>query len=217
MHKFTALIFDLDGTLVDSLHDIADAMNRTLIRFGYPVYNYNDYRYFVGGGLRNLVIRCLPQADRTDRRVDELLGVMMDEYGQNYVKKTALYPGIPELLDLLTEKGYKMSILSNKADELTQKIVSSLLDRWKFDEVMGNSERFPRKPAPESALYIAKTMDVDPQAVLYLGDTDIDMQTAHAAGMYPVGVTWGFRSEEELIANGAERIIHHPADLFPLL
>lgn len=213
MNKFKAIIFDLDGTLADSLQDIADAMNKTLTRFGYPTYSYDEYKYLVGNGLQNLVTKALPETDRNKARIEEVLSVMMKNYRQALVVKTKLYDGIPELLDKLTQQGFKLALLSNKADELTQEIASKLLSRWKFDCILGASDHFPRKPSPESALYIAEQLEVLPSEVLYLGDTDVDMQTANAAGMFAVGVTWGFRTREELEKNGAKRVIEEPAEL----
>ncbi len=214
MNTIRAVIFDLDGTLVDSLADIADAMNRTLIRFDYPIHTYESYKYFVGNGLKNLVYQCIPIEKRTEEEVLDCLSVMMFEYGKTYADKTVLYKGIPELLNALTEKGIQLAVLSNKADELTQKICNKLLKNWPFEIIMGASERFPRKPDPASALYIAQTLEINPSEILYAGDTNVDMKTARAAGMFATGVTWGFRTREELEENGANAIIDHPMELF---
>ncbi|MDL2224314.1 HAD family hydrolase [Bacteroidales bacterium OttesenSCG-928-M06] len=215
--NFSAVIFDLDGTLADSLMDIADAMNRTLESFDYPTFNYEDYKYFVGNGLKTLVYRCLPENKKDDTSVEEVLSVLMKEYRKSYVDKTVLYPGIPELLDELTQKGYKLSVLSNKADSLTQKIAATLLDKWNFEIILGATEDFPRKPEPDAALFISQQMNILPENIFYLGDTDTDMQTANAAGMYAIGVTWGFRQRKELEENGAKLIIDHPMDLIKFL
>jgi phosphoglycolate phosphatase len=138
---------------------------------------------------------------------------MMEEYEKSCIHKTVLYDGIPELLDALTANNYKLAVLSNKADSLTQKIAGQLLNNWKFEIILGTNDCFPRKPAPDSALFIAKTMQLVPEKILYLGDTNTDMQTAHAAGMYPVGVSWGFRPRKELEDSGAGFIIDYPTDL----
>lgn len=213
MNKFTGVIFDLDGTLVDSLQDIADAMNQTLTQFNYSTYNYEQYKYFVGNGLKNLVTECLPPDKKDEKTVNTTLEVMMKNYGENYLHKTALYPGIPELLDGLTDERYKLAILSNKADILTKKIAAKLLQNWKFEIILGASDQFPRKPEPNAALYIADIIKINPENILYVGDTNVDMKTANAAGMYPVGVTWGFRTRKELEENGAKLIIDYPTDL----
>jgi len=217
MNNFSAVIFDLDGTLADSLQDIADAMNRTLTHFNYPVYNYEEYKYFVGKGLKSLVYQCLPEGRKEEKYINETLSVMMMEYEKSCTNETALYKGISELLTALINKDYKLAILSNKADTLTQKIVNRLFNNWEFSVVLGANERFPRKPAPDAALFIADEMNIDTKEILYLGDTDIDMKTANAAGMYAVGVSWGFRTKEELAENGAKQIIDYPTDLLNLL
>jgi len=211
--NFRAIIFDLDGTLADTLEDIADNMNRVLTEMGFHTHGYDAFRFFVGEGLKNLVARCLPENARSDEMITACHDRMIDVYHSNYVNKTHLYYGIPELLDALLTQGIRMAVLSNKADPLTQKICAVLLKQWKFEIVMGATERFPRKPDPASALYIAEQMGVEPYHFCYLGDSDVDMKTAITAGFYPVGVSWGFRPKEELVENGAKRIIHHPIEL----
>ena len=211
--NFSAVIFDLDGTLIDSLMDIADAMNRTLTFFNYPTFNYSEYKYLVGNGLRSLVYKCLPIDRRDDKNTNEVLTVMMKEYKKSYADKTILYAGVPTLLDALTNKKIKLSVLSNKADSLTQMLADKLLAKWKFEVILGATDQFSRKPSPEAALFIAEQVKILPKNTLYIGDTNVDMQTANAAGMYAVGVTWGFRERKELEDNGAKQIIDHPMDL----
>ncbi len=213
MYKYQAVIFDLDGTLADSLEDIADAMNRTLTKFGFPVHEYKDYKYFVGKGLKNLTISCLPENERNDETVEKCFRFLMEDYRQNYLVKTKLYDGISDLLDDLDKKGLKLAVLSNKTDEITQSICNVILKYWHFEVILGFSDTFPRKPKPDAALFIAKQLNVSPEKMLYLGDTGIDMRTACAAGMFPVGVTWGFRKREELEEYGAKLIINHPMEL----
>jgi phosphoglycolate phosphatase len=128
-----------------------------------------------------------------------------------------LYDGIPELLDALSVQQIKIAVLSNKADTLTQKICAVLLKTWKFEIVMGADGSFPRKPNPASALFIAGQMGVAPAHVCYLGDSDVDMKTAIAAGFYPVGAGWGFRGKEELVQNGAKQVIEHPTELLKVM
>jgi phosphoglycolate phosphatase len=211
-----AVIFDLDGTLADTLEDIADNMNRVLSAKGFPVHEYDAYRFYVGNGLKNLVAQCLPESARTDAMITICYDRMVAEYNRNYINKTRLYDGIPELLDALSSQRIKLALLSNKADLLTQKICNELLTKWKFEAVMGASERFQRKPDPAAALFVSEQMGVMPANIYYLGDSDVDMKTANAAGFYPVGASWGFRPKEELAANGAKRIIDHPMDLLEM-
>ena len=215
--NFNAVIFDLDGTLANTLEDIADNMNRTLSAMGFPIHGYDAYRFFVGNGLKNLVIQSLTENARTDDCIAVCHDMMVAGYHENYINKTRLYDGIPELLDELSSLQIKLAVLSNKADSLTKKICNDLLKYWKFETVIGASDRFPRKPDPSSALFIAGQMGVDPSGVCYLGDSDVDMKTAIAAGFYPVGAGWGFRPKKELIENGAKHVVDHPAELFNLI
>jgi phosphoglycolate phosphatase len=214
--KKQAVIFDLDGTLADTLADIADTMNRTLREYGYPQHPYTAYKYFVGNGLKNLVNKSLPEQARTEEITDMCLNRMLADYEEHYIVKTRLYDGIPELLDALCPQDIKLAVLSNKADSITQKICAQLLSKWKFEIIMGANEQFPRKPDPASALYIARTMGVISENIFYLGDSNVDMRTANAAGFFAVGVSWGFRPKEELAESGAEKIIDKPSELLDL-
>lgn len=214
MKNYRGIIFDLDGTLIDSLEDIADAMNYTLAEFGFPTHNYDAYKYFVGNGLMNLVKASIPPSALENRQLLPLcFETMIDRYQKYLLHKTHLYPGIKELLDVLVSKNLKMAVLSNKADKLTQQICSALLKEWPFDIVMGATEDFPRKPHPDSSLFIAKKLNITPENMIYMGDSNVDMKTANAAGMFPVGVTWGFRTREELREAGAQLIIDKPLEL----
>lgn len=214
---YKAVIFDLDGTLINSLHDIADSMNRVLVANGFQTHNYDAYRYFVGRGLRVLVGRTLPEEKRTEETISTLYSGLLKDYEKNCLGKTALYQGISEMLDSLMARSLRLAILSNKADDFTQKIVGELLFRWPFEVTLGSKEGLPRKPDPTSALLISQKLGLSPEEILYVGDTGVDMTTAVAAGMYPVGVSWGFRSKEELLENGAKAIINSPAELLELL
>ena len=214
--KFKLAIFDLDGTLVDSLEDIGDAMNRVLLKNGYPLHSYSKYRFFVGNGIRNLVIQSLPEDARNESEVDRCFAGMLADYEQNYVNKTHLYNGVSLLLDALLEKKVKLAILSNKADAITQKVCAKLFSRWHFEVILGANDSFPRKPDPSSALYIAKTVGIPASSVLYLGDSDVDMYTARAAMFTAVGAAWGFRSKLELIDAGAMYTANSPLELLPL-
>ena len=217
MKNYQGIIFDLDGTLIDSLEDIADAMNYTLAEFGFPTHDYDAYRYFVGNGLMNLVKASLPQSALENQQMLPLcFEMMIDNYQKCLLHKTRLYPGIKDLLDMLVSKNIKMAVLSNKADKLTQQICAILLKKWSFDVVMGATEDFPRKPYPDSSLFIAKKLNLFPENIIYMGDSNVDMKTANAAGMFPVGVTWGFRTREELQEAGAQLIIDEPLELIIL-
>ena len=215
---FQAIILDVDGTLLDTLQDLADSMNSTLRHFGFPVHELEKYKHFVGDGMENLVRRSVPDWAKTDpRMISRCLEMMQQIYERNWNVKSRPYPGIPELLDALTARGLKMAVLSNKPHDLTQRAIEGLLPVWRFEVVMGERPPVPRKPDPCSALEIANRLGVEPAGFLYLGDTATDMKTANAAAMYAVGALWGFRNAEELIESGAKKLIAKPAELLELL
>jgi len=215
--SYYAILFDLDGTLLDTLYDIGNAMNHVLAVAGLPVHSLDDYRYFVGDGAAELVRRTLPENKRGEAEIQQYLEAFKKYYGQHWQALTRPYEGIPEMLDALTRSGMKMAILSNKPHDFTRMCVDELLSDWRFDAVFGLRESVPRKPHPAGALEIAECLDLAPTEFLYLGDTAIDMKTAQAAGMFPLGALWGFRSREELIGSGAEAVIHHPLEIIELL
>lgn len=215
--KFKAVLFDLDGTLLDTIEDLADAMNFVLSRMGFPTHKVEAYKYYVGDGVRDLALRALPEGHRDEETVKKCIPAMRQEYGSRWDRKTRPYPGIPELLDALTARGIKMAVLSNKPDQNTKVVVAKLLSKWRFDVVAGERAGIPRKPDPDAALSIAEQLGIPPQEFLYLGDTNTDMKTAVAAGMYPVGALWGFRTADELLASGAKMLIAKPTDLLDLV
>ena len=210
--KFKAVIFDLDGTLINSLEDLADSMNSVLKSCGYPVHEVLEYKYFVGSGIRNLVNVSLPADMRFDNNIDTCYKQMIDIYSRNCVNKTRLYDGIIDLLDKLKGMNIKLAVLSNKADELTQKIADILFPGY-FDIILGISPETKKKPDPSGALKISNLFGIIPKEIIYTGDTEVDMQTAANAGMFGVGVLWGFRTKNELINSGAKEIAAHPLDL----
>ena len=213
---FAAVIFDLDGTLADTLEDIADAMNRVLRREGFPGYDYAAYRYLIGRGMRNLVIQALPAGDRADDTIARCLAELLADYSEHFLVKTSLYEGVAELLGELRAAGVGLAVLSNKVDELTRGIVDGLTEPGTFDVVMGAQAGVPLKPDPAAALLVSVRLGVSPEAVAYVGDSGVDMRTATAAGMLPVGVTWGFRTKDELVENGARAVLDQPLDLLAL-
>ena len=214
---YQTVIFDLDGTLLNTLDDLADSMNRVLARAGLPTHPVAAYRYFVGDGAKKLVMRALPESHRTSEQMQPYLRDFLDDYGQHWNVKTRPYTGIPALLDALTARGVAMAVLTNKPHVMAQNCVAELLPNYDFEVVLGQRDELPRKPDPAGALEIARRLGRSPVEILYLGDTAVDMQTALAAGMPPVGVLWGFRTAEELEAHGAHRLLQQPAELLPLL
>ncbi|MDR3626210.1 MAG: HAD family hydrolase [Ignavibacteriaceae bacterium] len=212
--KCEGVIFDLDGTLVNSLEDLADSMNKVLSEKGYPVHSYEPYKYFVGNGIRNLVVQALPESARTEEIISACYDIMIKYYGEYCLVKTRLYDGIAELIKTLKEKNIKLAVLSNKADELTKQIIGKLLNSSDFEIILGAKPGLLSKPDTTGALLISKHFGIPPENIFYLGDTKVDMITANKAGMFAVGVLWGFRTKEELLENGAKEIISHPSDLF---
>ena len=215
--NFKAVIFDLDGTLLDTLEDIADAVNHVLAKRGFPTHDTDAYRHFVGDGVNILLTRVLPEKKQNEEVVAECVKAFREAYGHYWNVRTKPYDGVPEMLDGLTARGLKMAVLSNKPDDFAKKCVAELLSTWRFEIVFGFHNGIPRKPHPGGALQIAELLDTGPEHILYLGDTDVDMKTATAAGMFPVGALWGFRSVEELRNSGAEKVIARPQDLLQLV
>lgn len=213
MKKFNAIIFDLDGTLVNSINDLADAMNFVLKANKLPTHNTETYKRFVGNGIRKLVERALPKHLQMTKDVDIFYQQMLHYYNEHCIDKTHPYNGILELLDFLKQKQLAICILSNKADELTKKIAKNLFKENTFDIVQGAIPTIPRKPNPAAAVNIAKQLNINCHKILYIGDTNIDIETAKKAGMFAVGCTWGFRTKEELENAGADLIIDHASDL----
>jgi phosphoglycolate phosphatase len=213
---YRAVLFDLDGTLLNTLQDLADSVNNVLARSGFPKREVQAYKYFVGSGMRNTVFMALPEDCRDRVTLDRLYAQMEDEYSKNWVKHTGPYPGIPGLLDALYLHGMKMAILTNKPQGPAEEMISVLLAQWRFDVIVGAKPSIPLKPNPEGALQIATQMKLRPDEFVYLGDSGIDMKTAIAANMYAVGALWGFRTKDELISSGAKKLIEQPSDLLEL-
>ena len=212
---YHAVLFDLDGTLANTLDDLADAMNWVLSQLHLPVHPVDSYRLKVGDGISMLVRRSLP-ASRADL-LDAASAMMRQRYGEHLFDKTGLYDGIADLLDALTGRHIKLAVLSNKPHPATVDVVSRLLGRWTFDAVRGVMENGPLKPDPAGALAIAAQLKIPPAEWLYVGDTNVDVRTARAAGMFAVGALWGFRDAAELSAAGADVLISQPMELLDLL
>ena len=215
--KYRAVLFDLDGTLLNTLQDVADAVNKGLASLGFPQYAIEKYKTVIGEGRDVLVRRALPADHRDDATALKLLNLVNAEYQIHWADNTRPYPGIPELLDNLTKKGIKIAVLSNKADDLTNLCVTKLLSQWRFTLVAGAKPSIPNKPDPTAAFEMSKQMGISPPQFIYLGDSDIDMKTANNAGMFAIGAGWGFRSEQELLDTGAKAVIKHPSELMRYL
>ncbi|MGA2975615.1 MAG: HAD family hydrolase [Spirochaetia bacterium] len=214
----TAVLFDLDGTLLDTLEDLGDSMNVTLASLGYPAHPIVSYRYFVGDGVENLVRRALPQPAGMDEAVvSTALPLMRAEYARRWKDKSRLYDGVPELLDGLSARGVKLAVLSNKPHPATVDVVNHFFSRWRFDAVLGARHGVPIKPDAGAALEVCRLLAIPAGSFLYLGDTNTDMFTARAAGMFAVGALWGFRTAEELKSAGAQALVRRPEEVLDLL
>lgn len=215
--KYKGIIFDLDGTLLDTLEDLALSVNAVLRRKSYDEHPVNSYRYFVGDGIDVLVERAFPeQSVKNKKDTDQIVKAVKEEYSRRWSDHTRPYPGISGMLDFLQKKQIPKAVFSNKPHEFAILTVNKLLPGWSFEDVYGIQPGVPRKPDPFGALMIAEKMQIKPEEIVYLGDTDTDMQTAVKGGFYPVGALWGFRSEEELLGAGALMLAHKPGDVTEL-
>jgi phosphoglycolate phosphatase len=215
--KYKAVIFDLDGTLLDTLEDIANSVNTGLSSMGLPVHKIEAYKPFIGEGREALAIKALPHDQRIPDKINLLLDYINREYLSHWPDNTHLYPGIEEMLDCLYSRNIQMAILSNKPQEFTDVMVSRYLSKWHFEVIAGAVPSIPKKPDPAMAQQICEKMSLLPSQCVFLGDSEIDIKTAHRAGMFSVGATWGFRSAQELISSGARTLITYPSELLKLI
>jgi phosphoglycolate phosphatase len=217
MKRPLGIVFDLDGTLLNTLDDLADSVNIVLSECGLPTHPVDAYKYFVGDGASVLMTRVIPEAKLTPELHASCLARFREVYAAHWAGKTEPYEGITGLLAELSKRGIPMAILSNKPHDATLACVHEFLKEMKFAVVQGQVEGLARKPDPAGAFAVAREMNLAPGQIWYVGDTSTDMQTAVSAGMYPVGVTWGFRTKDELIEYGAQAIIDAPHQLIALL
>ena len=217
MATFKSILFDLDGTLIDSLKDIALSANQVLTELGFPEHPIEAYKKFVGDGAGTLMLRILPEAVENPSLQATFLQKWKQTYGEQWQKHTCPYDGVRDLLGKLKGDGYWLGVLSNKPHEFTTACVRVLFPGFTFDTVWGLTEGRAKKPDPSAALEMVAAWGCSPKEVLYVGDTDTDMLTAVKAGFYGLGVTWGFRSAEELMQHGARETIDRPEQVYWLL
>ena len=210
------LLLDMDGTLLYTLEDIRDAVNEVLVERGYGPYGLEEYRRGVGSGVAVLLERLLGE-DAREADMDSLAGEVRRRYAARGNRRTRPYDGVPELLDAVSGAGLPMAIVTNKPQGAAEGCVKELLDRWEFAAVVGADAGFPLKPDPAGSLHAAEAMGVEPGRVLYLGDSEVDMRTAAAAGMVPVGALWGFRDRETLELEGAGQLVSRPSEVMDLM
>ena len=209
-----AIIFDLDGTLLDTLQDLTDATNHVLKSLGQPPITPSACRQMIGNGVRVLLQRAAVGNEQT---IQNALDQFLAYYHDHKFDHTTAFPDIPSTLDALTTKGKRLAVLSNKPHPATIEMVHRLLGDWKFEQVFGQRENVPLKPDPSAAIDIAKHMNIPPSNIVFVGDSGEDMATAKAANMFAVGVTWGLREEHELREHGADAIIHNPTQLLDVI
>lgn len=212
-----AIIFDLDGTLLDTLEDIAISANHALVTLGFEAHEISKYRYFVGEGVIKLFENIFAPNPQNSKVVMQAVHLFEEHYAKQFQQTTKLYDGVSKLLTFCQTRGLKMAILSNKPDSFTKKCALKYLRQWHFEAVFGVRESVPRKPHPQGALDVAEALHVKPPECYYLGDTMIDMQTALGAKMIAIGALWGFRDEEELRTHGAQHLCSSPTDVIKLL
>lgn len=211
---YQGVIFDLDGTLIDSLQDMTDSCNATLSAYNLPQRTIEEIRTFVGNGAKKLVERMLPEEKAKDEAfLEKALEKYRAHYNGNVLNKTRAYSGIREVLTKLQTKEIPVAICTNKPADAAKTIANVLFEPETFNMVIGDRKGFPRKPDPTNVLYIAEQWGIEPNKIAYVGDSEVDMQVAVNAGMLPVGVLWGFRDKAVLEESGAKVLLEKPTDL----
>ncbi|MDR3341508.1 MAG: HAD family hydrolase [Treponema sp.] len=215
--KFKCVIFDLDGTLVNTIADIADSMNRALEVHGFPPVPHPEYIKLVGWGIQRLAYLTLPPTERSEPIVEAIAADATRFYTEKPLVHSLPYPGIPELVAELRRKKIKTAVLTNKPHPVALLVVEGLFPPGSFNIIQGNRAGLPRKPNPRSTWDILMELDSTPRETIFMGDSEIDIETAHAAACHALGVNWGFRPRSVLEAAGADRIIDKPEELLPLI
>ena len=215
--KKQLVIFDLDGTLLDTVADLANATNWALEQCGYPTHPVEAYYKFVGNGINKLFARALPEEDSTEENILRIRSLFIPYYNEHNADYSRPYPGVTELLQTLQAKGVMLAVASNKYQEATLKLVRHFFPSIRFAAIYGQREEVPIKPAPDIVYDILRDTGVVKEATLYVGDSGVDMQTAKNADIVSVGVTWGFRSEEELRENEAVHVVHIASEIYAFL
>lgn len=210
-------IFDLDGTLLNTIDDLGHAANHALQACGYPTHDIDSYRFYVGNGVGRLLERVLPPDHRTPEKVAQLRQIFQAYYDRHLWDHTRPYPGIEDLLVELAAKGVKLAVASNKYQSATSALIARFFPRMPFEAVHGMRPDIPAKPDPSIVFNVLLNVPTPKSDVIYIGDSGVDMETARRACIESVGVSWGFRPVSELRQSLAEHIISDPADLLPLI
>lgn len=208
------VIFDLDGTLLNTLDDLADSTNYALSKFGYPTRTIEEVRQFVGNGVAKLIERAIPDG-KNNSNFEKCLSIFKENYAQNMYNKTAPYNGIIEMLSNLKSKGIKIAVVSNKFDlavkELCKKYFEGFID---FAAGENEAQGINKKPAPDTVLSVLRKFSFSPEDAIYVGDSDVDIMTAKNSNMPCISVTWGFRDEKFLLKSGATILINAPSEIY---
>ena len=207
MQSLKLIIFDLDGTLLNTLSDLAHSANHALEKCGFPIHPIESYKFFVGNGINKLLERCLPDNQKTEPNITRIKDVMLSYYDRHHSVRTEPYPGVHDLLKKLQSNGIKLAVASNKYQSATEKLIRQYFPDICFTAILGQREGIPVKPDPAIVYEILQTAGIAPEETLYIGDSGVDMQTASNSGVASIGVTWGFRPREELEVSGANCIV----------
>lgn len=215
--NYKAVIFDLDGTLLDTISDISDSVNETLKRYGYQTFSEQDYKHFVGRGVNELIHTVIREAKIDVSEFDRIKTGYIEAYARRNAAKTKPYPGIIELLKALKVRGIRLCILSNKPHFQTVDVVATYFSEIAWDAIYGKRPEFPIKPDPTSLMHMLTELNLKKSDVLYVGDTNTDMETARNGGLMSIGVLWGFRTLQELLEAGAGYIVNQPKDILNII
>ncbi len=216
MSKIKAVLFDLDGTLVNTIKDLANSVNYALTAHLFPTREEHEYKYFVGNGIAKMVERALPETARDEKTLATVLATFVDYYREHSMDTTAPYDGIIELLDAIRAKGIKTAVVTNKADLAAKAIVRQMFGE-RFDEIIGQVDGVPVKPDKAMPMKVMEALGVTPADCVFVGDSSVDVQTGVNCGAYAVGVLWGFREKDELVSNGAATVIAKPCELLQVI
>lgn len=213
---YKCAIFDLDGTLLDTIEDLAIASNYALELQGYPTHEVEKYKHFVGDGRYKLIERILPEGDRNKETIDKVVEDFDEYYGNHMIDKTKPYEGIIEMLDELKKSGIKLAVVSNKPDYFAGEVVKTFFGN-RFDVVFGHREGYKTKPDPRTVLDVIKHFGFEKDECIYIGDSDVDIKTARNANVKSIGVVWGFRGLEELKSEGADFLVQKSRDIVEII
>ncbi len=212
-----AVLFDLDGTLANTLNDLGNAVNYVLEKNNYPTHLLESYKLKVGGGMANLIHKSLPESERNEETEKKVLTEFLDYYSKHFADETCTYSGIDELLHTLKSMGMSLAVVTNKAQDMTDLVMKKLFSSDTFDYVIGKRDGIPTKPDPKPAFIAIDKLGVNSDECIFVGDSGVDMLTALNCGALPVGVLWGFRSADELKKSGSRFLLREPYELVKLI